>query len=226
MNKPWIIDIGEGKRALVFANHRPVGAIVEAPINPYTKAPYPIEFVTVQNGSVIVDYDGLEASKLIDENKADIEAADSLLSPLNEKRKDIVSQSRAFIKYIEGDTSMLNDMSQSIRFMEFAEYERSKRMSDNTYYAIVRSAPGEFEIQEFPLNQRPSNLLAIAPAGFKPGDEEFMTERDGGGFDIDWDGRLAKFNALEKSAEDARKTDQWNSESPLARIKNAFISGD
>lgn len=83
---------------------------------------------------------------------------------------------------------------------------------------------GELKIVMLKVGERHSGALLMAPNGFKPGDEEFVKEFDGG-LEFDFKGKQAALAKQFKSPEDLRKAEEWDNKSILGRAKKSFFGG-
>lgn len=216
--KRWLVEENgnPGNYVTVEASHKPRGAVG---LSPEGERDEWIKVVEVQSDEGLVKVVTIdEALKSQIKAKLDVkeasDTADRIVSaPTAPEIAGVL---------LLGSPEEVDKLRQRSLFFDFSRYCRERYMSEGKYAAIVL-VDGAHVIQEYPFGTKPSNFVAMAPAGFKPGDEEFLTKRAGGGFDIDWDGRLAKFKALEKSAQEARSKDEWNDSSVFTRFKNSYF---
>lgn len=76
---------------------------------------------------------------------------------------------------------------------------------------VLKKSGGGIEIKEFKNNVYPSNQIAVAPPGVGPGDEDKIEVSNG----------VASIKPL--SAEELKKTEEWNKSGPLGRMKLGFL---
>lgn len=211
-------------------NHVPEDAILEYPQHipeedyEYVKVRKVVDDMGIESDEAYVDEDLKLAGDKVKEIEDQMDENDKYLAALAQLKnnKDIILD--AITDKLDGDSSKFDSVINASKFVEFAYYKKEFDMGNDEYCAIVL-VDGEFKIQKYKRGVKPSNFVRMAPTGFQPGDEEFLTHKEGGHFDVDVDGRLAKFKTLEKSAEDARQKDEWNEDNPFTRIKKSFIGG-
>ena len=128
----------------------------------------------------------------------------------------------ALVEAEDGDKTKFNELIDARKFIAFADYRKAKMRKDKKNMMIIDDA-GVFKIQEFDVGIMPSNFVRMAPKGFLPGDEDCLTHLSGKSFSIDFAKRIDRFKSRDKSVEKARRDDEWNTKSPLERIKEAVI---
>ena len=128
----------------------------------------------------------------------------------------------ALIQKAEGNPLRFNRILTARKYRKFRDYRRSKMKKDGVQNMVVVN-DGVFSIEQHPIGTKPSNFVRMAPPGFKVGDADCLIHKGGKQFEIDIAKRLARFKTRDVSAEDTRRSDEWNSSSPLERLKGAII---
>jgi hypothetical protein len=231
----WLIEIADGSLHKVKASHQPrrddYVRVLSIPASLQDEEQESFEIINIPIDPEFPDLGNHDVAAV---NSIKKEAADINRELENEKEegrkyieplrgaKEILP--KALMEKADGDSTSFDQVSRSIRFVDYADYKEEYYMGIGKYCAIV-NVNGSYLIQEFDRGSKPSNFVKMAPPGFNPGDEEFLTHKGGKEFDVDLEGRLSKFNSMEKTAEKARQADEWNVDSPLERAKKAFFGG-
>jgi len=231
MNKAYTVTDANGDYRNIKKSYKPKNYVGETPIDPVT-GEYEDEASLVlvdkvdEFGETYQELVADETKKAAVDFNKEMEAnrveADEYMNELRSAKDDTAYVIKALVEQAGGDSTKITQIERSIRYLEFADYKEEYVMGLGKYNAIV-FVDGIYLIQQFDRGSKPSNFIRLAPPGFLPGDENFLTHKSGKEFDIDIEGRLAKFNTMEKSAEKARGNDVWNEDSPLERIKKSFL---
>lgn len=114
-----------------------------------------------------------------------------------------------------------DNLKESKELIKYMDYCQGRNEMNNKMPALVKTTGG-YKIQTIDIGERPSNMVMVLPAGWNPGDEQFISEKNGQPV-LDWDSKAKAFDQVYGTTDKAIKAEDWNQQGALSRMKKSFF---
>lgn len=88
---------------------------------------------------------------------------------------------------------------------------------------ILRDSEGKFSIVELNLMSRHSDMVQVAPPGFVPGDEKYISSGKDGRLIFDYDKKHKAAKKANLPAKKLAEKQKWNELTVIERIKSSIF---